>query len=149
MLVACQNDLDKQCIPRSDCFWRSSLILVGTVCFSDKHFGNTGSDKGHNFVELSGPVDRAIRLWIKETHQSHCLVSLSKKFFPLLSTGLPQEDTKSSWHYWKIVDWDVKHRHKQTNQHFIWEHKEKRVWNFRTVTVYMCFWLTLYILSDS
>ena len=27
-LVACQKGLDKQCRPRSDCFWRSSLIRV-------------------------------------------------------------------------------------------------------------------------
>ena len=26
-----------------------------------------------------------------------------------------QEDRKSSQHDWKIVDWDVKHQHKQRN----------------------------------
>ena len=32
--VACQNGLDKQCRPRSDCFWRSSLIRVFPLCYS-------------------------------------------------------------------------------------------------------------------
>ena len=52
-VVACQKDIDKQCRPRSafwrsslivkqrrprwDCFWRSSLIRVFPVCYSDKH----------------------------------------------------------------------------------------------------------------
>ena len=40
-LVACQKGLDKQCRPRSDCFWRSSLIRVLPVCCSDKHFVNS------------------------------------------------------------------------------------------------------------
>ena len=38
ILVACQKVLDKQDRPRSDCFWRSSLIRVFPVCYSDKHF---------------------------------------------------------------------------------------------------------------
>ena len=36
-LVACKKCSDKQCRPRSDCFWRSSLIWVCTVCSSDNH----------------------------------------------------------------------------------------------------------------
>ena len=36
--VDCQNDPDKQRIPRSDCFFGSSLIRGFAVCFSDKHF---------------------------------------------------------------------------------------------------------------
>ena len=32
-LVFCQNSLDKQCRPRSDCFKRSSLIRVFPVCY--------------------------------------------------------------------------------------------------------------------
>ena len=45
--VACQKCLDKQCRPRSDCFWRSSLIRVCTVCYSDKHFVNSSPDNKH------------------------------------------------------------------------------------------------------
>ena len=37
-LVVCQKGLDKQCRPRSDCFCRSSLIRVFSVCYSDKLF---------------------------------------------------------------------------------------------------------------
>ena len=33
--------LDKQSRPRSDCFWRSSLIRVFPVSYSDKHFVNS------------------------------------------------------------------------------------------------------------
>ena len=32
------NGIDKQGIPRSDCFWRSSLIRIFPVCYSDRHF---------------------------------------------------------------------------------------------------------------
>ena len=34
-LVACQNGPHKQGRPRSDCFWRSSLIKVCPVCSSE------------------------------------------------------------------------------------------------------------------
>ena len=44
----------------------------------------------------------------------HCVVSFGKTLYPLLSTGSTQEYRKMSWHYWKIVDWDVKHQYKQT-----------------------------------
>ena len=39
-------------------------------------------------------------------------VSLSKRLFPLLSTGSTQEEL--SRHDWKIVDWDVKNQNNQT-----------------------------------
>ena len=39
-IVACQKGLDKQSSPRSDCFWRSSLITDSSVCYSAKHFLN-------------------------------------------------------------------------------------------------------------
>ena len=54
-------------------------------------------------------------VWFK-THQRHGIVSLSKTLYPLLSTGSTQEVRKTFWHDWKIVDRDVKHKHKQTNQ---------------------------------
>ena len=41
-------------------------------------------------------------------------LSLSKTLYPLLSTSLTQEDSKLSQHDRKIVDWDIKHQHKQT-----------------------------------
>ena len=46
-LVVCQKSIDKQCRLRSDCFWRSSLIRVFSVCYYDKHFGNSSPDIQH------------------------------------------------------------------------------------------------------
>ena len=43
-LVPCQNSRDKQCRPRSDCFWRSNLIRVFPVCYCDKKFVNSSPD---------------------------------------------------------------------------------------------------------
>ena len=48
-IAACQKSLDKQCSPRSDCFWRSSLIRAFTVCYSYKHFMNSSLDN-QNFI---------------------------------------------------------------------------------------------------
>ena len=48
-----------------------------------------------------------------ELRHRHCIVSLSKTLYPLLSIDSTQEDP--SRHNWKIVDWDVKNRQKQTN----------------------------------
>ena len=42
-----KRGLDKQCRPRSDCFWRSSLIRVFPVCYSDQHFVNSSFDSQH------------------------------------------------------------------------------------------------------
>ena len=42
-----QKGLDKQCRPKLDCFWRSSLIKVFHVCYPDKHFVNSSSDNHH------------------------------------------------------------------------------------------------------
>ena len=36
-LYVCCKGLDKQCRPRSDCFWWCSLISVFPVCYSIKH----------------------------------------------------------------------------------------------------------------
>ena len=46
-LVACQKGLDKLCRPRSDSFWRSSLIRAFPVCHSAKHFINSSPDNQH------------------------------------------------------------------------------------------------------
>ena len=42
------------------------------------------------------------------------VVSLSKTHLFLLNTGSTKED--SFWHNWKIVEWDVKNKIKQTNK---------------------------------
>ena len=43
---------------------------------------------------------------------SHCVVSLSKTLYLLLSTGSTQEDP--SRHDCKIVDWEIKNQNEQT-----------------------------------
>ena len=49
-------------------------------------------------LERSGSVGRALDWGLKgckfETHPSHCVVSLSKTLYPLLSTGSTHEDRK-------------------------------------------------------
>ena len=50
-------------------------------------------------------VDSRWRGCTFELHQSNCIVSLSKTLYPLLSTGITQED--QSWYDWKTVDWDI------------------------------------------
>ena len=47
ILVACQKGLDKKCRPSSDCFWRSSLIMVFPICFSVKYFVNSSPGNQH------------------------------------------------------------------------------------------------------
>ena len=43
-------------------------------------------------------------------------MSLNMTLYPLLSTGLTQEDRKSSRQYLKIVDWDAKPQHEQNQE---------------------------------
>ena len=50
-LLACQKDIDKQCRPRSDCFFRSSLNRVFPVCYSDKHFVTSCPHNQHSIFE--------------------------------------------------------------------------------------------------
>ena len=45
--VASKKGLDKQCRPRSDCFWRSNLIRVFPVYKSKKLFVNSSLDNPH------------------------------------------------------------------------------------------------------
>ena len=47
ILVACPKFPDKQWSHRSDCFFRSSLISIFTVYYSDKYFVSSGPDNQH------------------------------------------------------------------------------------------------------
>ena len=49
-LTSCQKGQDKQCRPRSDCLWRSSLIKVFPVLYYDKHFVNSSPDINKHFI---------------------------------------------------------------------------------------------------
>ena len=68
----------------------------------------------------SGSVGRVLDLGSKgcllQTHLRHCVVSVSKALYSLLSTGSTQEDL--SKHNQKIVKWDVKHQHKKKKKHY-------------------------------
>ena len=62
-----------------------------------------------------------------------CVVSLSKDTYtPRKGTGNTQEAAALSRHDYKIVDWDVKHQHKQTKQIIrpVQLQKRARCWKF-------------------
>ena len=52
-------------------------------------------------------LDLGLKSCLFETHQRHCVVSLSKTLYPLLGTGSAQEGKKTSRQDQNIVDWDV------------------------------------------
>ena len=54
--------------------------------------------------------------WGFKSHPRHCIVSLSKTHWSLLSAGSTQEDL--SPHNWKNVDWDVKIKIKQKTNYY-------------------------------
>ena len=87
-----------------------SNILAQKFCFCGSWTKKMQTSLGPRW--LSGRVlDLRSRVCGFEPQQRHCIVSLSKTHYPLLKTGSTQEDRKSSWHDWKIVDWDVKYQH--------------------------------------
>ena len=106
-LVACQQSLDKQCRPWSDCFWGSSLIWVFLVCYSDKHFVNSHPDN-HSLME--------------NQHNTNVF------FYKLVSDFVPSS-VKNGWLYLMSLG------SHPDNHHFIWEQKVKSVDIFRTFTV--------------
>ena len=63
-------------------------------------------------------------------HQRHCVMSLSKTLFPLLSTSSTHVDP--SLQDWKIVDWDVKNQNKQNRSFF----KRTSTWNMDIYGIY-------------
>ena len=46
-LLPAKKGLDKQCSPKSDSFWKSSLIKVFPICYSDQHFVNSSPENQH------------------------------------------------------------------------------------------------------
>ena len=73
----------------------------------------------------SGSVGRTLDLGSKVaswslTGGSHCLVSLSKTLYLLLSTFTSSTQEDPSWHGRKIVDWDVMNIRKQTKPSTHW-----------------------------
>ena len=68
------------------------------------------SAKGH----IKGSQVRISQWSCPHRRHKHCVVSLSKTLYPLLSTGSTQEDL--SLYNWKIVDWNIKSQTKQKNE---------------------------------
>ena len=66
-IAACQNGLDKQGNTRSDCFWRSSLILVFPACYSDKHCERHSHSPGNQIFNLE-QKERSVK-WFLTSHQ--------------------------------------------------------------------------------
>ena len=55
--VVSQKGLDKQRSPKSDCFWRSSLTRIFSVCYTDKHFFLNSRPDNQRFIwEHKGKV---------------------------------------------------------------------------------------------
>ena len=114
LLVACQKGLDKQSRPRSDCFWRSSLIRVCSICYSDKHFVNsslinhiffrTESEKCWKFLYVEGPEPN----WIPVS-SSYPLFEFTADIFifiPLFEKHATQ--SRLSWKVIYINQWEIR-----------------------------------------
>ena len=80
-LVTCQACLDKQPRPRSDCFWRSSLIKVFSVCYSDKHFVISSLENKYFIWKQKGKSFRNFRTFTVEDILAH-QIAVSVVFYP-------------------------------------------------------------------
>ena len=97
-LVACPKGLDKKCRPRSDCFWRSSLIRVFPVCYSDKQLVNSSSENQDLFENRKRKVfkfldhlpysktcvKRPLSKWPKIGFQDQLLLNAGQKYCRML-----------------------------------------------------------------
>ena len=71
-LVACQKGFDKQHRPKSDCFWRSTLTTVFSVCYSDKYSAISSPENQHFIWE-----QKEINIWNSRTFMVLQLKNLS------------------------------------------------------------------------
>ena len=77
--IACKKCLDKQWRPRSDCFWRSSLIRVFPDCYSDNHFVDSKIDNQHFIWEQSkGSVQNFKTYTVKPVLSNHSKIDKTK-----------------------------------------------------------------------
>ena len=112
--------------PRSDCFWRSSLIRVFPVCYSDKHFVNSNPDSQHlrekclKFKTIYQATS-CLPKKSKQTEQTQIRLALKKQS----DQGLP------SLLFWQAF---CESSNPDTKQTFYLRKKKKSVWNFRTLT---------------
>ena len=119
-LIACQEGLDKQGRPRSDCVRRSSLIRVFPVCYSDKQGrvaqsvtclttdARLTADPGvvssiparsHTFVEIDHEIISTAISSLPLIHSRRVVVSYKQKYVPelLVNRMLKLAQKKCGW----------------------------------------------------
>ena len=72
-LVACHKGLEKQRRPSSDCFWRSSLIRVFPICYSDKHFVHSSPVNQYIIWEQKEKSVQNFRMFTKCLYSKTCV----------------------------------------------------------------------------
>ena len=82
-------------------------------------------ERGGSVVECRTP-EREVR-GSKPTAAVLC--PWARHFTPRKYWLITQEAVAPSRHDWKIVDWDVKPQHKQTNKHLFWGHTDSKSQN--------------------
>ena len=102
--------IDKQCRPRSDCSWRTCM----SENFRSLHYRHKSlwGERGGSVVECRTPEREVGGL----KPIAAVLCPWARHFTPRKYWLITQEAVAPSWHDWKIVDWDVKPQHKQTNK---------------------------------
>ena len=137
--------INNQCRPRSDCFWRSSLIRVFPVCYSDKHFLNSSPDCPHFiwgqkdlisfdlilYVPVNNLSVMSRRVYPSWTGTKQGLMCLAQRHNAVTPVRLEPTALQSQ----------VKH---STTEPLcsLWQ-KEKKNWNFETLTVHLIFSLEM------
>ena len=71
--------LAKQGRLRSDCFWRSSLIRVLSVCYFDKHFVNS-SPENQQFIWAQNLEKSVWNFWIYAVYELVCSLNVGPKY---------------------------------------------------------------------
>ena len=98
--VTCQKGIDTMGRPTSDCFWRSSLIRVFPVCFSDKNFVTSNPDNQYfiweqktksvpNFWTFTRPCSSQLILGPEVIKLFSCSTQLRAKFILLINVKMP------------------------------------------------------------
>ena len=153
--VACQG-LDTNCRPSSDCFWRSSLISVFPICYSDKHlwglyrgFRDTGYLPFYSRVQ--GYMILSILLPGIWDIVSNILVTFRDSGFRKINYGDIRKFIKDTCLFTSRdmgylvpppppppTHTHTIHASLMNSINFIWEQKEKSI-NFSTFTVFVIF----------
>ena len=92
----------------------SDLFSVHLQTFNSLHLPIFGRLRDDSVIRV---IDSGSKGHEFESHWRHCVMSLSKTFYPPCFTRSSQEARKLSKHDGKIADWDVKHQQKKTFIH--------------------------------